>query len=241
MPFLDGVRGDPLNPVVIPQIIISSPENLTCHSENLNLNDVSNTNLAIEDVSYAASFATIIPIEISNNSNAEDTSTSRPNLNQTAHDHRSQQLEQYRNGDFVFIGLDTCANIHSVPDESWLHSVYDSNLKINTSGGDTHALKAGTWSVFASDIQGHLLSLDISDVSVLNNALISVSKFEAAGGIYDNLNWRIHVNGRTFEVFEENGLKGIYVNRRYTSTASTQLMSKRLYDDCYDSLPTETR
>ena len=47
--------------------------------------------------------------------------------------------ERYKNGNKIFIGLDSCANIHSVPYLPWLMHKCPKHAAIGTSGGDSSA------------------------------------------------------------------------------------------------------
>ena len=51
----------------------------------------------------------------------------------------------YTKGNNIFIGLDTCANVHSVPYLPWLSDPQPTDRPIGTSGGGTSARSVGSF------------------------------------------------------------------------------------------------
>jgi hypothetical protein len=62
--------------------------------------------------------------------------------------------QRYKNENKIFIGLDSCANIHSVPYLPWLMHKCPEHVAIGTSGGDSSAVVSGDYAFEAKTING---------------------------------------------------------------------------------------
>ena len=122
----------------------------------------------------------------------------------------------WKGEEYIFAGLDTCANIDSNPVGACVRSLVKYSCEIATSGGGTDANLRGSFPFTVRDFQNKSIQMTRENCYVLpgsQHPLLSVSLLEKIGWFTEIPN-RVLYNKHTYEqisIVELNGLFGIWI------------------------------
>ena len=113
----------------------------------------------------------------------------------------------------IFVGLDSCANIHSVPDIALLDFTEERESNVNTSSGTARASLWGSWRFETTTMKNSNMMIQVKRAVLLPDSglpLLSVSMLEKAGTKTNIASRYVTFPGGTVYVDCVNGLYGIW-------------------------------
>jgi len=145
----------------------------------------------------------------------------------------------YKMGNKIFVGLDTCANVHSVPYMPLLTDPRPADRSIGTSGGETSARLYGNFT-FMVDIPYYNTQKRVNVSNALGMPdsglpLLSVNLLKRSGAKHSNGYIGFHGDDSWVKIECVNGLYGIWV----TPIIPENHLSTNVTDQLHDAQPPE--